>query len=265
MIFDTHAHYDDEQFDTDRETLLAGMHDNNVGTIINVGASLNGCRRSVELAEQYDFIYAAIGVHPDEVGALDEEFIQWIRKTAQINSKVVAIGEIGLDYHWDVEPREVQKHWFIRQMELARELDLPISVHSRDAAKDTFDLIAEYGQGLSGVIHCYSYSPEMAKEYVKMGYHIGLGGVVTFKNAKKAKETAQVIPIERILLETDCPYMAPTPYRGKRNNSAYIDYVAEEIAALKGMSKEEVIARTEENAVRLFLSRQSHAGWEKQG
>ncbi len=254
MIFDTHAHYDDEQFDMDREALLASMHENNVGAIINVGASLDGCRRSVELSEQYDFIYAAVGVHPDEVGALDEEHFEWLRQTARSGKKVVAIGEIGLDYHWDVEPREVQKHWFIRQIKLARELNLPICVHSRDAAQDTFDVIAEHGRGLSGVIHCYSYSPEMAKEYVKLGYHIGLGGVVTFKNAKKSKETVVEVPIEKILLETDCPYMAPTPHRGKRNNSIYIDYVAAEIAALKGMSKEEVIARTEENARRLFLA-----------
>lgn len=252
MIFDTHAHYDDEQFDTDRDALLRSMREQGVDTIINVGASLDGCRRSVELADQYDFMYAALGVHPDEVGGLSEEFLTWMKDTAVSHKKVVAIGEIGLDYHWDVEPRDVQKHWFVRQMELAGELDLPICVHSRDAAKDTFDLIAGHGQGLSGVIHCYSYSPEMAAEYVKMGYHIGLGGVVTFKNAKKSKETAQAVPIEKILLETDSPYMAPVPYRGKRNNSAYLHYVAEEIAALKGMTKEAVIAQTEENARRLF-------------
>lgn len=252
MIFDTHAHYDDEQFDSDRETLLAGMRDRNVGTIINVGASFRGCRASVSLADQYDFIYAAVGIHPDEIGCMDESVLSWMRETAASHPKVVAIGEIGLDYHWDVEPREVQKKWFVRQMELARELGLPIAVHSRDAAKDTFDLIAEYGKGLSGVIHCYSYSPEMAAEYVKLGYHIGLGGVVTFKNAKKAKETATAIPLERILLETDCPYMAPVPFRGKRNGSAYIDYVADEIGRIRGISKEEVIAVTEQNAKRLF-------------
>jgi TatD DNase family protein len=253
MIFDTHAHYDDEQFDTDREELLLSMYENNVGTIINVGASLAGCRRSVELADKYDFMYAAVGVHPDEVGELNEETFAWLRETAMSHPKVVAIGEIGLDYHWDVEPRDIQKKWFIRQMELARELNLPICVHSRDAAKETFDLIAEYGKDLSGVIHCYSYSPEMAMEYVKLGYHIGLGGVVTFKNAKKAKETAIAIPLEKLLLETDAPYMAPTPHRGTRNNSIYIDYVAAEIAALRGIPKEEVIARTEENARKLFL------------
>ena len=252
MIFDTHAHYDDEQFDTDRDALLRGMAEQNVGTIINVGASLEGCWRSVELAHQYPFVYAAVGIHPDEVGDLNEESFARLRETAHMEEKVVAIGEIGLDYHWDVQPHEVQKYWFVRQMELAKELDLPIAVHSRDAAKDTFDLIAARGKDQRGVIHCYSYSPEMAQEYVKLGYHIGLGGVVTFKNAKKAKETARQIPLERILLETDCPYMAPTPFRGKRNNSAYIDYVAQEIADLKGISKEEVIAVTEENAKKLF-------------
>lgn len=258
MIFDTHAHYDDKQFDEDRDILLSSMHNNNVGTIINVGASLDGCRASVALAAQYNFIYAAVGVHPDEVGGLNEDFLQWMRHTAQTDPKVVSIGEIGLDYHWDVEPRKIQKQWFLRQMELAKELSLPIIVHSRDAAKDTFDMIAEYGRGLQGVIHCYSYSSEMAKEYVKLGYHIGLGGVVTFKNAKKAKETAAVIPLERILLETDAPYMAPTPFRGKRNNSILIDYVAEEIAKIKGLSKEEVITVTEKNAKKLFLKDRGH-------
>ncbi len=254
MIFDTHAHYDDEQFDADRDALLLGMRERNVGTIVNVGASMEGCRRSVELAETYDFIYAAIGVHPDDVGSLNDEFLDWMRRTAKSNKKVVAIGEIGLDYHWDVEPRPVQQEWFVRQMDLAREVGLPIAVHSREAAQDTFDLIADHGRDLGGIIHCYGYSPEMALEYVKLGYHIGLGGVVTFKNARKAKETAIAVPLDHIVLETDCPYMAPTPFRGKRNSSDLIIYVAEEIARLKGISAEEVIAVTEENAKRLFLT-----------
>ncbi len=252
MIFDTHAHYDDEQFDDDRELILSAMPQRGVETIVNVGASLKGCRESLRLAEQYPYVYAAIGVHPDEVGGLTEEFFSWMREAAGNHPKVVCIGEIGLDYHWDVEPHEVQKYWFLRQMELARELQLPIAVHSRDAAQDTFDLVRDHGKGLSGIIHCYSYSPEMATEYVKLGYHIGLGGVVTFKNAKKAKETAKVVPLERIVLETDCPYMAPTPFRGKRNTSDMIDYVAEEIARLRGISKEEVIAVTAGNARQLF-------------
>lgn len=265
MIFDTHAHYDDKQFDPDRDELLMHMRENNVGTIINVGASLEGCRRSVKLAEQYPFVYAAVGVHPDEVGALDEDFFSRMRETAGANDRVVAIGEIGLDYHWDVEPREVQKEWFVRQMDLARKLCLPVIIHSREAAQDTLDLVREHGRGLSGVMHCYSYSAEMAKEYVRLGWHIGIGGVLTFKNAKKLRETAAAVPLERILLETDCPYMAPTPHRGKRNNSAYIDYVAAELAVIRGMEKEEVIARTEENARRLFtIKAQSPCGDRRQ-
>ncbi|MCD8110473.1 MAG: TatD family hydrolase [Clostridiales bacterium] len=252
MIFDTHAHYDDEQFDTDRDTLLQSMRGRGVGCIVNVGASIAGCRAAVRLAGQYDFMYAALGVHPDEVGGIDDGFFSWMRSEAESNPKVVAIGEIGLDYHWDVEPREVQKEWFQRQMELARDLSLPIVVHSRDAAQDTFDLISRYGRDLPGILHCFSYSPEMAAEYVKLGYYIGLGGVVTFKKAKKAKETARIIPLERIVLETDCPYMAPTPFRGKRNSSDLIIYVAEEIARIKEISTEEVISVTEENAKRLF-------------
>lgn len=255
MIFDTHTHYDDEQFDADREELLCSMHTQNVGTILNVGASLEGCRASVKLAARYDFIYAALGVHPDDVGKLDEAFLTWMRDEARRNPKVVAIGEIGLDYHWDVEPRAVQQKWFVRQIDLARELDLPFAVHSRDAAKDTFDLICEHAKGMRGVLHCFSYSPEMALDYVKRGFYIGLGGVVTFKNAKKAKEVAAAVPLEKILLETDCPYMAPTPHRGKRNQSGYLDLVAEQIAGIKGISKEQVIAQTEANAKELFLNR----------
>lgn len=251
MIFDTHAHYDSEQFDEDREALLSGLPAEGVGTVINVGATLDGCRASLEFAEKYPFMYAAVGVHPDEVGALNEETFEWLKKAAQ-SPRVVAIGEIGLDYHWNIEPQEVQKKWFIRQLDLARELDLPVNIHSRDAAQDTMDIMKEHAQGLRGIIHCYSYSREMAEEYVKMGFHIGIGGVVTFKNSKKLKNVAASIPLERIVLETDCPYMAPTPYRGKRNNSAYIDRVADEIASLRGLTKEEVLTATEQNAMRLF-------------
>ena len=251
MIFDSHAHYDSTQFDEDRGQLLAGMKDSGVGTIINVGASLEGCESSVKLAGEYDFIYAAVGVHPDDIGDLNEETFARLRELAG-SKKVVAIGEIGLDYHWDTHPRQLQKYWFIRQLSLARDMGLPVIIHSRDAAKDTFDIMAQNASGLKGVIHCYSYSPQMAMDYVKLGFHIGLGGVVTFKNAKKSKETAAVIPMENLLLETDCPYMAPVPFRGKRNNSAYIDYVAAEIAQIRGITKEEVIRGTAKNAERLF-------------
>ena len=239
MIFDTHAHYDDEQFDTDRETLLASMPEQGVGTIVNVSATYESCERVVELVKRYSFMYAAVGIHPDEVGSLNEERFQQMKELCK-QEKVVAVGEIGLDYYWDNESHDVQKEWFVRQLDLARELNLPVLIHSREAAADTMEIMKEHGQGLRGVIHCYSYSKEQAKEYVKMGYYIGVGGVVTFKNARKLKETVEEIPLTSIVLETDCPYLAPVPFRGKRNNSSYIKYVAEEIAEIKGISYEAV-------------------------
>jgi len=251
MIFDSHAHYDDRQFDIDREELLKSLPESGVGTVVNVSASYESWERCVEMAAKYPYIYAAVGTHPDEVGVLNEETFaemkEWCKK-----KKVVAIGEIGLDYYWDNQPHDVQKKWFIRQLELARELNLPVIIHSREAAADTMEIMKEHAKGLQGVIHCYSYSREHAEEYVKMGFYIGIGGVVTFKNAKKLKEVAAVIPLERILLETDCPYLAPVPYRGKRNQSSYIQYVAEEIAQIKGIDAEEVIAVTEENARKMY-------------
>ena len=203
------------------------------------------------MVQAYPFMYAAVGVHPDEVGALNEERLEEMRKLCE-DPKVVAIGEIGLDYYWDKEAREEQRRWFVRQLELARKLGLPVLIHSREAAADTMEVMKEYGKGLKGVIHCYSYSAEMAKEYVKMGYYIGVGGVVTFKNARKLKETVREIPLTSIVLETDCPYLAPVPYRGKRNSSLYLPYVAEEIAALKQVSFEEVVSQTERNAKDLY-------------
>lgn len=205
----------------------------------------------MKFARKYSFMYAAVGVHPDEVGALNDETFAWMEELL-LDEKTVAVGEIGLDYYWDNEPREVQKEWFIRQLELARKHDLPVCIHSRDAAEDTLNVMREYAKGLRGVIHCFSYSPEIAKEYVKNGFYIGVGGVVTFKNGKKMKEVVKATPIERILLETDCPYLAPEPYRGKRNSSIYLDRVAEEIGQLKGMTANEVIEATEQNAKTLF-------------
>lgn len=251
MIFDTHTHYDAEQFDNDRVELLSSMREHNVGFILNVGATLDGCKSSVEFARKYPFMYAAVGVHPDEVGALNDETFAWMEELL-LDEKAVAVGEIGLDYYWDNEPREVQKEWFIRQLALARKHDLPVCIHSRDAAEDTLNVMREYAKGLRGVIHCFSYSPEIAKEYVKNGFYIGVGGVVTFKNGKKMKEVVKATPIERILLETDCPYLAPEPYRGKRNSSIYLDRVAQEIGQLKGMTANEVIEVTEQNAKTLF-------------
>lgn len=253
MIFDTHAHYDDEQFDEDRDRLLSGMREAGIGTIVEIGASMESSRNAIRLAEQYPFVYAAVGVHPDNVGELNEETFEELEKMCS-HEKVVAVGEIGLDYHWDTEPREIQKQWFVRQLELARKMQLPVNIHSRDAAEDTLEIMKEYGEGLGGIIHCFSYSKEMAKEYVRMGFAIGVGGVVTFKNGRKLKEIVMELPLEKIVLETDCPYLAPEPNRGRRNDSRNIHYVAEQIAELKNMDKETVVKQTENNAKLIYFS-----------
>lgn len=254
MIFDTHAHYDDERFDPDREALLAGMRKAGVGRIVNVGAAFRGCEDSVALAERYEDIYAAVGIHPSNIEDLTEENFRWIEAHAS-HEKVVAIGEIGLDYYWDKEEqvRQEQREGFLRQLELARRVGLPVIIHSRDAAEDTMKLMRQaHGEEIPGVIHCYSYSPELAREFVKMGYYIGVGGVVTFKNARKLKETVAEVGLEHILLETDCPYMAPEPHRGTRNDSSNISYVAETIARITDRSREEVEAVTWDNACRFY-------------
>lgn len=252
MIFDTHTHYDDSAFDTDREEVLTSLAEQGVGTVVNVGASLDGVKRTVELAQKYPFVYGAVGVHPDEVGALNEESFQWLREQCG-KEKIVAVGEIGLDYYWDKEDRDIQKEWFIRQLHLAKELHMPVIIHSRDAAADTMEILKrEYAPDVPVVVHCYSYSVEMAREYLKMGYYLGIGGVLTFKNARKLKEVVQEAPMEQLLLETDCPYLAPVPFRGKRNDSANLTYVAEELGRLKGMTAQEVIRITEENARRFY-------------
>lgn len=255
-IFETHAHYEDVKFDSDREALLASLPKQNIEYVINVGSNLETTKRSIELAKQYDYIYAAVGVHPSDVEELDESSYDVLEKAAKFE-KTVAIGEIGLDYYWDKElgVQEKQREWFKRQMLLAKEHNLPVIIHSRDAAEDTMRVMKEIkAEEIPGVIHCYSYSVEMAKEFVKMGYYIGIGGVVTFKNAKKLKEVAAEIPLERILLETDCPYMAPEPHRGERNSSLYIPYVVEKLAEIRNISKEEIISTTNQNARKLFLS-----------
>ncbi|MCM1105364.1 MAG: TatD family hydrolase [Blautia sp.] len=254
MIFETHAHYDDEKFDGDREETLARVQDSGVFPIINVGASVESVRSTLKLARTHDFIYAAVGVHPSDIGGLNEETFSWLREQTAYE-KTVAVGEIGLDYYWDkeAETQERQRFWFARQLMLARETGLPVIIHSRDAAGDTLRVLRENGaDGIPGVIHCYSYSPELAREFAELGYYIGVGGVVTFKNAKKLARTVEELPLERILLETDCPYMAPEPHRGTRNDSANIPYVIAKIAELKGITPEEVEAVTEENAYRLF-------------
>ena len=247
MIFDTHAHYDDQQFDIDREILLRSMEEQGVGTIVNACATVESWQKVLKLTEQYPFLYGMIGVHPDEVGALDEARFQEMERLLQ-EEKMVAVGEIGLDYYWDNESHDIQKKWFICQLELARKTGLPVNIHSREAAADTMQILKEYGQEMKAIIHCYSYSEEMAEEYVKMGYLLGIGGVVTFKNARKLKEVVQAVPISHLVLETDCPYLAPEPNRGKRNSSIYLQNVAKAIAELKGMTTEEVIQITEANA-----------------
>lgn len=252
MIFDTHSHYDDDAFDGDRDELLLGMKEKGVERLVNVGADITSSRKAMELAEKYDFIYAALGVHPSEVGKLTEADMDWIRENSR-HKKVVAIGEFGLDYHWPEPSPELQRKWFHRQIELAKEVKLPIIIHSRDAAAETMEILRDTkAYECGGVIHCYSYSPEMAKEYVDMGFYIGVGGVVTFKNAKKLKRTVEEIPLERIVLETDCPYMAPEPNRGVRNDSSQLIHVAEKIAQLRGITEEDVIRITTENAEKLY-------------
>ena len=254
MIFETHAHYDDERFEEDRDALITSMPERGVGTIINVGASIESTKTTLALSEKYPFVYAAVGVHPSDISGLNEETFAWLREQTK-KEKVVAVGEIGLDYYWDKEPevQKQQRYWFAEQMKLAREASLPVIIHSRDAAADTMEVMKSvHAEEIPGVIHCYSYSKEMAQEFIKMGYYIGVGGVVTFKNAKKLKETVQEIPLERILLETDCPYMAPEPHRGERNDSSYIPFVIEKIAELRGITPEAVEQATRENAEKLF-------------
>lgn len=257
-IFDSHAHYDDKAFDLDREELLKGFARNGISEVVNIGASLESSKRSIALAEEYPFIYAAAGVHPSETEELNEENFKELERMAA-HPKVVAIGEIGLDYYWDTAAKEIQKKWFDRQLLLACEKGLPVVIHSRDAAQDTLDMMkaawqrAEAsGQLLTGVIHCFSYGKEMAAEYLRMGFYIGIGGVLTFKNAKKLKEVAAGTPLSRILLETDCPYLTPEPYRGKRNCSLYLPYVVKALSQIKELDEETVIRITGENARRMY-------------
>ncbi len=252
MIFETHAHYDDEAFDEDRDSLLNSLYEAGIEYVVNVGAGIETTKKTLELTERYPFVYGAVGVHPSETAELNEDNFKWLRETAK-KPKVVAIGEIGLDYYWDTPDRQIQKEWFQRQMELALELKLPAIIHSRDAAADTYDMIKAANLKLTGgVIHCFSYEKEMAKNYLNMGFYLGIGGVVTFKNARKLNEVVEYAPIEQLVLETDCPYLAPEPNRGKRNSSLNLTYVAKEIARLKDIPYEEVISITEENAKRMY-------------
>ena len=247
LIIDTHAHYDDEVFDQDREQLFEAMKDK-IELVVNVGASMKSCQDTLALMEKYSFVYGALGVHPSEVEPLPPADMEWIKKESS-KEKIVAIGEIGLDYHWKEPAKEVQYKWFIEQLKLAREVSLPIIIHSRDAAQDTLSILKqEKASQLGGIIHCYSYSKETAKEFLDMGFYFGIGGVVTFANGKKLKEVVEYLPLDKIVLETDCPYLSPEPNRGKRNSSLNLPYVVDAIAAIKGISKEEVIEVTQQNA-----------------
>ncbi|MDE7222572.1 MAG: TatD family hydrolase [Acetatifactor sp.] len=252
MIIDTHAHYDDKAFDEDRQEVLADLAAHGVCRVINSGSDLGACRRTIELMEQYPFVYGTLGIHPCDTMQLTEEDLDWLLRQSRLE-KCVAIGEIGLDYYWDEPEREQQRRWFVRQLRLAREAGLPVVIHSREAAKDTIELMqAEHAQEMGGVIHCYSYSRESARTFLDMGFYFGIGGVVTFKNGRKLKEVVEYLPMDRILLETDSPYLSPVPNRGKRNDSRNLPYVVTQIAQIKGITEEEVERVTTENALRLY-------------
>lgn len=252
MFFDTHAHVDDQQFSVDRETVLHRALQQGVTRIVNIGCSRSAALNTLALADQYDFVYGAVGLHPHDAKEFDEAFLADLRQWAG-HPKIVAIGEIGLDYYYDLSPRDVQREVFRQQIRLARELDLPITIHDRDAHQEVFDILTdEKGWETRGIFHCYSGSEEMAREIVKRGFYISFSGSVTFKNAAKLKKTAQSIPLERILIETDCPYLAPVPYRGKRNEPAYVVKTAEAIAELRGLSLEEVAKATWANGCRAY-------------
>ena len=251
MIFDTPAHLDDQAFDEDRAQLLDRLPKEGIALVMNPGCSLASSQEAVRLANQYDYLFAAVGSHPDAADEVNEETLRQYRRLCTDNPKVKAIGEIGLDYHYEDIPRDIQKLAFRAQMDLARELDLPVIVHEREAHEDGMKIAAEFPT-VTGVFHCYSGSLEMARWLIERGWYIGFGGVLTFKNARKALEVAANIPLERIVLETDCPYMAPEPYRGKRNDPGKLYRVAEKLAELRGLTVEEVQAVTLENGKRLY-------------
>ena len=251
MLFDTHAHLDDRAFDCDREELLAGLAARGTSMVMNPGCSLDSSKNAVALANRYPWIYAAVGSHPDVADEVNEAVLERYRLLAAQNPKVKAIGEIGIDYYYEDIPRELQLKAFRMQMELAKELNLPVIVHEREAHEDGMKVVKEFPE-VKGVFHCYSGSAEMARQLVNLGWYIGFTGVLTFKNARKAIETAESIPLERIVLETDCPYMAPVPHRGKRNDPGYLCYMAQKLAEIRGVSLEEIQHITTENGKRLY-------------
>ena len=251
MLFDTHAHMDDHAYDEDRQQLLESLPGLGVGLVMNPGCSAESSRNVDRLTRQYDYIYGAVGSHPDAADEVDEALLEEYRTLCKQNPKIKAIGEIGLDYHYEDIPREIQQKAFRMQMELAKELDLPVIVHERDAHEDGMKIVTEFPE-VTGVFHCYSGSAEMAKCLVARVWYIGFTGVLTFKNARKALEVAASIPLDRIVIETDCPYMAPEPFRGKRNDPGKIYRMAEKLAEIRGLSVEEIQRITTENGKRLY-------------
>lgn len=249
MIFDSHAHYDDSAFDEDRNEVVNKIQSSGVTKVVNCGADIKTCLSTLELVNNYDIFYGAIGIHPESAG----ETLQNINKLGDMlsNKKIVAVGEIGLDYYWEGYDKETQIKAFKAQMDLARSLDLPVIIHDRDAHEDSLKVIKEF-KGVRGVFHCFSGSAEFAKEVLKCDYYLGFTGVVTFKNARKAIEAIETVPFERLLIETDCPYMAPVPYRGKRNDSSYLPHIIEKVAEIKGVDYETVCKQTFDNACSLF-------------
>ncbi len=253
MIFESHAHYDDESFDEDRDSLLQSLPAHGIGTLINVCAAIPDIDKTVDLMERYPYIYGAVGVHPEHAVEMSQDVLDKLRMLCD-HPKTVAVGEIGLDYYWDKAHSSEQKEWFRSQLSLAYEKHLPFIIHSRDAAQDTWEVLSDMkaGEHEGGVVHCFSYSVEEARKYLDLGLYLGVGGVVTFKNGKKLKEVVRYAPLSQLLLETDCPYLAPVPMRGQRNSSLYLPYIAEEIARIKGISCEEVEDVTYDNAKKLF-------------
>jgi len=258
MYFETHAHYDDKRFEEDRDQIIEEAKSSGVDVIINCGASMRSSRDSVALAQRFDFVFASVGVHPHDAKSLDAPKFEALKTLAK-SPKVVAIGEIGLDYYYDHSERDVQREWFMKQLEFAVEVELPVIIHNRDAHEDTFEILEqgckiakEAGKTLRGVIHCFSGSADMAKRFLKLGFYIAFGGAVTFKNSRKSLEAMEVVPMDKLLIETDCPYLAPEPFRGKRNTSAFLKYVVDKIAVVKGLDHEDVAKQTYENAKALF-------------
>ncbi len=252
MFFDSHAHYDDKRFDTDREALLESMQQKKVSYILNAASNTDSSLQGINLAKEYDFVYASVGVHPHDAAEITEETMQVLEEYIK-QPKVVAVGEIGLDYYYDYSPRDVQQYWFRRQIQLARDVKKPIIIHMRDATQDTMNIVMEEKAfEVGGVFHCYSGSLEIAKQILQMGMYISIAGPITFKNATKAVEVVKAVPMDRLLIETDAPYLTPAPYRGKRNDSSFIHYTAQKVADIKGISIEEVAKQTMQNTFSLF-------------